>query len=266
MPRRVLVAGCGALGGRVAARLAACGHQVDALSRSGRELPAGARHVAADLLSGAGFHALAASYDEVLWCAAPQQRSEAAYRDIYLDAPARLLCAVAVSRLWLVTSTAVYGEDQGQWVDEDTPPRPAAFNGEVLLEAERRHGANVAMVALRPAGLYGPGRTRLIERARAGTAPAPRWGNRIHLDDAAAACVHLMSLDAPQPLYALADDRPARDDQVLAWLRQRLGLEPVAAVPGPDSGKRVRNARLRSTGFAPRFPDFRAGYGALLES
>src|SRR5690606_11434457 len=101
----------------------------------------------------------------VLYAVSPDERSPQAYRRAFLDGPANLLAALAPTRLRrfvFVSSSAVYGDSQN-WIDEDTPARPPAYNGEILLEAEnrlrRRLGAR--MVAFRLSGLYGPGRTQL---------------------------------------------------------------------------------------------------------
>src|SRR5690606_1431290 len=139
----------------------------------------------------------------------PDRRDEAAYRAIFLDGLRHLLSVLdrqALRRVVFVSSSAVYGAQREGWVDEDTPPVPKGFNGTVLLEAERWLAAQpVPSVVLRLAGLYGPGRLQLLDRPRAGVATVPRdpphWANRIHVDDAAAAIVHLLGLPDPQEVY-----------------------------------------------------------------
>ena len=263
----VVVAGAGDVGGRLARRLAAAGTEVVSLRRSAVEAGPGIRTLQADLASGRGLQALPRACAALVFCAAPDAREEAAYRAIYVDGLRRLVDACEAPRVLMTSSTAVYGEDAGEWVDEATPVRPPAFNGEVLREAETRLAAHPGGVALRLSGLYGPGREWLLRRARAGEPGARRWGNRIHVEDAAAALAHLLALDAPAPLYLGSDDLPALECEVLAWVRQREGRPAVPPPPpGPESGRRVSNARLRASGWAPAFPDYRAGYGPLLEA
>ena len=170
-----------------------------------------------------------------------------------------------------MSSSAVYGEHGGGWVDEDTPTAPQGFNGSVLLEAERRFAELAAGgVVLRLAGLYGPGRLQLIERLRAGQARAPRgtphWANRIHVDDAAAAIVHLLELPAPQPLYLGADDTPLPLHVLYDHLAGLAGAPAPADGPAPAAvgSKRLSNARLKASGLRLRWPDAREGYAALL--
>lgn len=258
--RLIVIAGAGDVGGRLARALAARGDEVLALRRRDATIE-GVRTLRADLAGGQGLDRLPREAQGLVFCAAPDQRDEAAYRRLYVDGLRRLLDACDAPRAVFTSSTAVYGEDAGEWVDEATPPRPAAFNGRVLREAEQvlaawgGHGS-----VLRASGLYGPGRDMLWRKARAGGPGRAHWTNRLHVDDAASALAHLLDLPAPGAVYLGTDDRPAREDEVLAHLRTRLGLPPGPAATGPETGRRLRNARLRASGWVPRVPDFRAGY------
>ncbi len=263
----VLVAGAGDVGGRLARLLADAGTEVITLRRREADAGPGIRALRADLAGGDGLQALPRACAALVFCAAPDAREEAAYRRLYIDGLSRLLAATEAPRVLLTSSTAVYAEDAGEWVDETTPARPPAFNGRVLLEAEALLSTRPGGVALRLTGLYGPGREWLLRRARAGEPGARRWGNRIHVQDAAGALAHLLALDAPAPLYLGSDDLPALECEVLAWVRACEGLEAAPAPPaGPETGRRVRNQRLRASGWAPAFTDYRAGYGPLLRS
>lgn len=256
----MIIAGAGDVGGRLARLRAAGGEDVVALRRRDADPAPGVRGHRADLASGAGLSTLPRTATALVFCAAPDQRDEASYRRLYVDGLRRLRDAVDAPRLLFVSSTAVYGEDAGEWVDEATPPRPAAFNGRVLLEAEAVLREHARGLALRASGLYGPGRDMLWRKARAGEPGRPHWTNRLHVADAAAALSHLIDLPAPGPLYIGTDDRPALEHEVLAHLRERLGLPPLPPAAGPTTGRRLRNAALRATGWSPAFPDFRAGY------
>jgi nucleoside-diphosphate-sugar epimerase len=275
MGERVLLAGCGDLGLRVARRLLARGDEVWALRRHPPAGGAGGvRWLAGDLARDGGLAGLPRGVTRLVYLPAPDARDEAAYRAVFADGLRRLWDALdrgTLERALLVSSSAVYGEHGSAWVDEDTPPAPPGFNGAVLLEAERWLAAQpVESVVLRLAGLYGPGRLQLAERLRAGRARAPRtvphWANRIHVDDAAAAVVHLLSLPAPRPLYLGVDDTPLPLAELYDHLAALLGAPRPADGPPPAGvgSKRLCNARLRESGFAPRWPDARQGYAASL--
>lgn len=137
----VLIAGCGDVGMRAAALLRARGEAVLCLRRNTAALPPGQPVLAADLTDAASLRALPRGIRRLLFVAAPDARDAATYRRIYVHGLAHLLDALDPDRLQravLVSSSAVYGEHGGGRVDEDTPPAPLAFNGRVLLEAERR--------------------------------------------------------------------------------------------------------------------------------
>ncbi len=172
------------------------------------------------------------------------------------------------------SSTGVYAQQDGSWVDESSPAVAADFSARRLLQGESivRAGPFPATV-LRLGGIYGPGRTRTIEAVRAGRARVaagpPRYGNRVHRDDAAAAVAHLLLAGEARPLYLGVDDDPADDAEVLRWLASRLGVPPPpvedAREPRERRGnKRCRNALLRASGFEFTYPTFREGYAALL--
>jgi nucleoside-diphosphate-sugar epimerase len=278
---RVLVAGCGYVGSVLAASLAAEGHEAFGLRRRPEGLPPGVRPVAVDL---GDREALAAALppdlDGVVYATAADSREPAAYRRAYVEGLENLLALLPRPgpRVIFTSSTSVYGQDDGSWVDETSPTEPPSETGRILLEAEavlatsRRPGAS-----LRLGGIYGPGRTRLLESVRRGEARIPAepgvFTNRIHRDDAARALDHLLKLPQLGPVYLGVDDEPAELGTVLRWMAGRLGVPepPVAAAgEGTRAGrglrtrKRCSNRRLRGSGFDLRHPTFREGYDAIL--
>lgn len=271
---RILIAGCGDVGGALGRLLVDAGHTVWGLRRRPDALPPGLRPIAADLTDAASLKGLPDGLDAVFYTAAATGRDENHYRRAYVDGPTRLLAALHDSgqrprRVLFTSSTAVYAQNDGGWVDEDSPAAAQGFAGRLLRQGEAAvlDGPFPATV-IRFAGIYGPRRTRLIDSLRAGTAAcAPgRYTNRIHRDDAAAALAHLLDLDAPAPLYLGVDDTPALHCEVLDWLARQLGVAPPRLDEGAAraGSKRCSNARLRAGGFRPRYPGYRQGYAALL--
>ena len=298
------MAGCGDLGTEAGLRFAAAGHRVVGWRRSPGKLPAAIEGVAADLAR-PPLPPIPADTTAVVIAVAADSPTEEAYRAAYVDGLSNVLDALErdaklvpvrehggaalpspLRRVLFVSSTAVYGDAEGGWVDESTTPAPGGFSGRIIREAEdllhqRLDGTGISPVVLRLGGIYGPGRTRLIDQVRSGAAVAPaepRYTNRIHRDDAAAAIVHLCTVAAdPGPVYLGVDNDPAELGEVQRFLADELGLpRPSSDVPGgassggaggePSRGgnKRCSNALLRSTGFEFAYPTFREGYRAIL--
>jgi nucleoside-diphosphate-sugar epimerase len=137
----------------------------------------------------------------------------------------------------------------------------------MLLAAEEAFHRRIPHgTVLRLSGLYGGSSTRLLDQVREGRVDDPHcWTNRIHRDDATAAVVHLLTMAAtPDRLYLGTDDEPAQLGDVAAYLAERLGA-PAPPRPDPElgHGKRLSNAGLRSTGWAPTLRSYREGYAGV---
>lgn len=273
---RILIAGCGYVGRALGARLAAAGAEVWGLRRSAvADAQGGIRPIAADLTDPSALFDLPGDLDAVVYAASAGGSTPEAYEAAYLRGLDNLLGVVTPRRLIFVSSTAVYGDRQGAWTDEESPTAPDHFSGRILLEAER-----IALcgpwpaVVLRLGGIYGPGRERLIREVAEGraTRPAePLFTNRIHRDDAAGAIAHLLALDRPEAVYLGVDSEPVDLGAIYAWIAARLGRpepEPASAhgEGRPTRGsKRCSNARLLASGYRFAFPTFREGYGELVD-
>lgn len=271
----VVVAGCGDLGTEVGLRLADCGLGVLGIRRSADRLPDVIEPLAADLTE--PLPDLPADTELVVVAIAADERSEAAYRAAYVDGLRNLLDALDRSgarprRTVLVSSTAVYGADDGSWVNETTPAEPRTATGAVLLDAEALlRGRVPGGVVFRAGGIYGPGRTYLIDALREGRATIPErptHTNRIHRDDAAAAIIYLLTEVAePAPVYLGVDHEPADRGEVLRFLAAELGLPPPPVGPARRArggDKRCANTLLLGTGFRFAYPTYREGYRAVL--
>lgn len=287
---RILIAGFGYVGSALAVLLRDAGHAVVGVKRSPGGMPDGVEGVRADLADPASIAAALASIEgpiDVSVCAvAADAGDDDAYRCAYVEGNRNLLAALRARgplprHVFFTSSTAVYAQDDGSWVDEASETTPRDFRGARMLEAERVLSESGApATVLRLGGIYGPGRTRLIESVRGGharIAPGPpRFGNRIHRDDAAGALAHLVGMalrgDALPPILIGVDDEPADEAVVLRWLAAALGVpEPAAGAGAPAArarggNKRCSNARLRAAGYRFRYPTFREGYGALISA
>ncbi len=279
---RVLIAGCGYVGCALGRALSAEGHTAFGLRRRAFAEP-GIEPLVADLCDLESLRTLPPDLDFVFYTASAGGRDPARYRAAYVDGLRNLLAALVsqprpVRRVFFTSSTAVYAQNRGEWVDEDAPAEAEDFAGRRLREGEEmlREGPFPTTV-LRLGGIYGPDRTRLVDGVREGRAALrpgpPRYTNRIHREDCAGALRHLMGLDAPEPLYLGVDCEPTDEAEVLRWIAERLGLPPPRASSEAERPARTRagnkrccNARLLSSGYRFRYPTFREGYRALIDS
>jgi nucleoside-diphosphate-sugar epimerase len=273
MTDKVLIAGCGDVGNALATRLLADGCQVWGVRRRVDALAPGIEPWRIDLHEPSAFREPPAAFEYVFYTASADRRDEDGYRAVYVDGLRNLLAALReagcpLRRVFFTSSTAVYGQSRGEWVDETSATEPASFNGRVLLEAEAivdeapEEGVNVRL-----AGIYGPGRTRLVQRVWSGEAIATgSWTNRIHVEDCASVLHHLLRLEEPKPLYLGSDDRPATTAEVVTWMSKELNVPPPEPGETQRLNKRCRNTRLRESGYRFRYPSFREGYPDIVRA
>jgi nucleoside-diphosphate-sugar epimerase len=276
---RILIAGCGYVGTAVGLELVHEGHDVFGLRRKIAGLPLGIRPVEADLGLPSSLAELPRDLEYVLYLASPGGSDDALYRAAYVEGTRNLLRALerqhqSPRRILFASSTAVYAQDDGGWVDEGSPTQPTHFSGRRLLEAEGLLAeSDFAATVVRFGGIYGPRRTRLVERVRTGRAvypqDAPRYTNRIHRDDCAGVLRHLLGLTTADAVYLGVDCEPVDQKTLLQWLAGALGAPPPrpgggAGPEGPRNSKRCRNDRLLASGYRFRYPTFREGYAAVL--
>jgi nucleoside-diphosphate-sugar epimerase len=278
--QRILLAGCGNLGGAIAILLLQSGAEVFGLRRRTDQLPQGITPVAADLTQPATLkNTLPPRLDQVIYCLTPSDYTEQGYHAAYVTALENLLVELqgqAPSRFFFVSSTGVYGQDDNGWVDERSPTQPSGFSGQqVLLGEQTALASSVAATVVRFSGIYGPSRQGFLQAVINGRLKPPahsHYSNRIHEQDAARAIVHLSTMAAAsetlQSCYLASDCEPARLDQVVQWIRQHTDCVAPAddARDGGRAGSKLcSNRRLLKTGFQFRYPDFRAGYRELTD-
>ena len=278
----VLIVGCGYVGAALGAALAGENHLVWGMRRNPEKLPESIEPLSADIHDKNLGGLLPEGLDFIFYTLSSGGGGEAGYRAAYADGPKNLIQALDKKgerprRIFFTSSTAVYAQTDGSRVDEESPTLPTHYAGRILLEGERiLRESGYAATIFRLSGIYGPGRTRLIDSVRAGRAEvrkgSPRFTNRIHRDDCAGALAHLMKMDAPAEIYVGVDDEPAERRKVLIWLAERLGVPHPREIGGGEApsarattNKRCSNARLKSSGYRFRYPTYREGYAEMIE-
>jgi nucleoside-diphosphate-sugar epimerase len=191
-----------------------------------------------------------------------------------------------LSWIGYASSTAVYGDQQGNWTTEDSPLNTASPTGMRRLNAENAWTAacrpkGLALVIFRLAGIYGPGRSAL-DRIREGRARRIEKNNhvlsRIHVDDIVS-LLDASLLHPSQSIYNVCDDEPASTSDVVTYAAGLLGVEPPAPEPFESAvmsnaaeryfleSRRISNARARGVlGWSPRYPTYRDGLRAIFRA
>jgi len=280
----IFIIGCGDIGLRVARLWQARGGTVQALARSdeaaARLVSAGVLPVRGDLDEPASLLSLPLDGATVYYFAPPPGQG---------DGDARMRAFVAAgrrpARVVYISTSGVYGNRAGAWVDEDTLPAPATDRARRRLDAEtvlrawgRKSGVKVNI--LRVGGIYGPGRWPL-ERLRAGT-PVLReeecgYTNRIHADDLAAICVAAAERGGDDRIYNVSDGSNGTMTQYFYAVADRFGLPRPPALPMAEAmqqlspamlsylteSRRMDNRRLlNELEVTLRYPDLAAGLAA----
>ncbi len=280
---KILIIGAGQLGLPLARQLSDSGHQITAIRRSHPPADAG-NHITwlrMDLRQRIETEALDRDFDLIIVILTPAARSPDGYRQIYQTAMMNLFDHLAHRArrpsCLFVSSTSVYAQHQGEWVDEESPTEPDTYRGKSLLSAEEFILSwSPQPLIIRFAGIYGPGRTRLLDQLKEPMTvqrTPPTFTNRVHQDD----CIGILQFLAERQLrgqnrhhiYLGADHDPAPKFEVMGWLARAAGLiepRPFDTSDHAPQNKRCHNHRLRDAGYRFRHPDYQSGYGALLET
>jgi len=277
---RVLIAGCGYIGIRAAERLHRQGHEVFGLRRNPPAPLPFLTWCHGDLIDPATF-SLPPDLDVVILAAGLRRDADEAYHRLFVTGYRMLLHKLiaeqsSAHRIIMVSTTGVFSEQDGGWVDEQSSVNHDRSPGRYYLEAEKIVAdCGRPSVIIRLAGIYGPDRVRMIREVRGGQArrypPPAQYLNQVHADDAAGVIVHVVEHQNPDALYVVCDREPADRNDVVQWISNKMGLGhiPPASVTDNRPGRRAGNKRCNSnhlvnSGYSFIFPTYREGYDALL--
>lgn len=287
MITKVLLIGFGDVALRLAGLLPRDTFECHGLRRHTEHLPPPIHGIAWDLNCSEGLAERIAGFDIVVITVVPNSRDAVGYQQAWAENTKNIVAGLETgpSKPKLVlfaSSTSVYGQNQGEWVDEQSPTEPENFRGRAVLQGERLlRDSSLDECIVRFSGIYGPGRERLLKQVRNGEhseRDATNYSNRIHADDCAGVLSHLIQRklagETIKNVYLASDCEPVPLAEVKDRLAEQMGLaEPVSS---PESAvqqdeakplrgnKRCSNKRLLASGYEFRYPSFREGYSELL--
>ena len=284
-----LIFGCGYVGRRVASAWIGAVHEVFAVTRTQKNSDlfrqSGIQPIVADICNVDSI-ALLPVVDVVLYAVGFDQHSGRSREEVTCGGLRNVLSRInsRCTRFIYISSTSVFGQSLGEWVDESSECNPTQPGGRNCIEAERlvweyfpnrdTPGATV----LRFAGIYGPERLlSRVESIKAGMSVAGRgdsWLNLIHVDDAVSAVLACEKIGSPFETYVVADDRPVLRSEYYGLLAELVGgpapiFKPDEASARGSGGlnKRCSNKKLREQlNWVLAFPTIEMGLPASIKS
>ena len=250
---KVLIIGCGDLGTAIATHLHQLQHEVIGVRQSSQALPHKMQTIQADVTQADSLAALNnLNPNIVIYCVAASAQTDENYQAHYVTGLKNILITqntnTHLQHVFFISSTRIYGQNNAEILDENTPAIPADFGGKRLLEAENLlknmlddlslQGRACQSTSMRLSGIYGKGRLYLVNLAKE---PAKwpienHWSNRIHRNDAANFIVFMVEKAANNQqvadLYIVTDDMPTQQYEVLTWLANKQGVD-TSSVQSP---------------------------------
>ena len=279
---KILIIGCGRIGLPLAKLLLQKGHQVTGVRRNLSQDVydySSFTMIKADVTDANSLKTVGKGFDCVFYILPPITRNELGYQKTYQIGLENTISHLSHQPkqpfIFFISSSSVYHQNQGEWVDEKSETLPEKYNGRYLLLAEKIiHAHSVKNIVVRFAGIYGSTQSRIIDNLINGEKvqrnPAV-YTNRIHLDD----CVGVLNFLLRQQLaganldsvYLASDDNPEEKWQWLSWLSNQLKLPPLQekASTSSNQNKRCSNQRLKSLGYTFKYPDYHTGYADLIQ-
>ncbi|MEZ7517616.1 SDR family oxidoreductase [Psychrobacter sp. NPDC078370] len=272
--QNLLIIGQGDIGLPVTNKLAQDGYCVTGLARSEREYY--------DLVDSAGFlqtNALTLTAEQlqafthIAIIVTPDEYSTSGYHDSYLAISQHLATLapqlIKLERVVFISSTGVYGQDNGEWIDEHTAPvTPAREASKFILQAEQalQQGFGDKAIIIRPSGIYGRERLMRLRKARESNkdpVPAEHWSNRIMDRDLVNIIAKVLTIETPKSVYLATDYRPVTTFELEVWLSEQVGETPptIDNTKTSVTGKRLHsNIPLAWLDYA----DWQTGYRDIL--
>lgn len=287
--KKFFVVGCGAIGTQVAGRWLAQQAKVGAMARSSdaaaRLAALGIEPVTGDLDQPASLLRLSLSDHWIYYFVPPPSKGTTDPRMRHFVSALGEMASAPAGIVYISTS-GVYGDCKGNWVDEESVPAPVTDRARRRLDAEtqlRAYGVKrgVAVMVLRVGGIYGPNRLPVARLRQGVPVLDPRqapYTNRIHADDLVSACVAVVERGRPDRIYNICDDAPSTMTDYFFAVADALGLPRPPQVSLAEAqqvlspamlsylaeSRRMRNQRMHEElGLELRYPDLAAGLTEL---
>ena len=194
--------------------------------------------------------------DAIYILLSPSSNTNESYVETYIDSIPAVDAIVKknkVKKIILVSSTRVYGGNEGNYIDDETKPNPNDSKGEVLLNMEKiwikKHPDKVIVV--RPTGIYKPTSARMENLAKTTISfPNVHWSNRIHIEDLSNFLVFLLNIEKPEKSYIVTNNNPKPMHEILQKIQIEKNLDILELMSIKESGKKIFATRLAGLNFS----------------
>ena len=286
--KKILIVGCGNLGQHLAGELIREGHSVTAARRSVSRLPDSLDAITMDVTRPDSF----AAFESQSWDALVitlTARGEEAYRQVYVEGVRNILSSLSRRAqkplVLFVSSTSVYHQNDGSFIDEYSETNPEGYSGKTMLAAEALlKSSGLPFAVVRMSGIYGNYHSfvasleekeargghllKVLQDGRMCPTDPVRYSNRIHINDCVGVLRFLIGRyfagNQLSPVYLASDGNPVPLNEVMSLIAEINQIETQALVPDycPDRGgnKRCAGKLLKEQGYQMQFPDYKAGY------
>jgi nucleoside-diphosphate-sugar epimerase len=276
---KILVIGCGDIGGALALQLQEEGHQVTGLRRSPRGHESVINYIKADVTSAANIGTVHFDFDQLVYILSPDTSDISAYELVFKTGVDNVLKALKKSSpnvgITFVSSSRVYGQRHGEWLDESSKTAPTDERGKLLLAAEKSFLAfNQQITIVRFSGIYGRSNyfIKQIKSAKGIQKEPAYYTNRVHRADCIGALAFLINKKSNgkrlDSIYLVSDDDPASKWDIACYLADALSLRrPVALTLAAEAGcnKRLDNRRLIEEGYEFKYKNYKEGYKEVID-
>lgn len=254
----ILFIGYGKTSQRVAKQLFEQGHQITTISQSPKT-DVWAQHLIQDV------HQLNLSQippvDAVYILLSPNVGTIDAYQQTYVDSIRPIVQALKnhpIQKVIVVSSTRVYGENNGERIDDETAPNPSDEQGKLLFKMEQlwQQAYSEHCIIIRPTGIYGTSNARMLKLAeKTQSYPNIHWSNRIHIEDLARFLAYMIHVEHPEKSYICTNNQPQALHERILELQKALNLPELVLESERETGKRIYAERMVASGFELKYED-----------
>jgi len=273
---KILIIGCGDLGQAVAIKLYSQDHHITGLKRHPPINKQSIHYIKADISKIETLNSLTGDFQQAIIILSPDSSSTEAYRTVFETGINNLLLALNKNTsITFISSTRVYAEINGEWVNEQTPANAFDPKSRLILQAENKILAhNPLNTIIRFSGIYGRTKGYFLQQIKNANPIQQHpsyYTNRIHRSDCIGVIVHLINKkiarEKLEPLYLATDSEPSPKWDVACYLAKQLSNKPPIASSKSEQNsqnKRISNQRLIDSGYTFKFPSYQLGYQKII--